>query len=331
MSGTVTGVGAGTAVTAATAGGAGDGALEALPVLLRFGRPDAARVVAWLEGVLGWQPVEADAGGLLPRVTIADVAGGPDGDEPGHGVPTILLVSADDPPLAVAEAVRRSRPAAVLSWPDGREALVAAVSDLVARARPVATDEVTLRVGGAAGGVGTTTVALALGALGAWGHGSTLVLTSGVVPVATPRTVEPDALSGPRTFDEASPVPGVPGLRVVRTTTPAVAVAVDPGPAAVVVRDVGVRDDADVLVLRRDAAGIAALERSPAAVAVVLDDGLAPTGAVTGAAGGRPTIVLPRSVRVARAGLLQRVPTALPAAYLRALRPLVPPERARGR
>lgn len=309
------------------------GPLEALPVVMELARPDAARVVAWIEGVLGWQPVDGAGGGLPARLRLVDVAAAAP-PAPGwageYGIPTVLLVSADDLPLAVAESVRHVRPSAVVAWPDGRDELVATATRLLARARPAAADELLLRVAGAAGGVGTTTVALALGALAAWRHGATLVLTWGAVPLVTPRTLALDALAGQRTFDQAPPVAGVPGLRVVRTVAPAGTAPVDAGPAAVVVRDLGVTDDADVLVLRRDAAGIAALERSAAAVAVVLDDGLAPTGAIAAAGGGRPSILLPRSVRVARAGLLQRVPTALPASYLRALRPLVIPERGHG-
>lgn len=319
--------------TAATSSSAPE-PLEALPVLLELARPDAARVVAWVEGVLGWQPVDADAGGLPPRLCLADVPHSPDVARHGDrttDVPVVLLVGPDDPPVAVATTTRRLRPAAVVAWPDARDTLVATAAGLLARTRPATTDELVLRVAGAAGGVGTTTVALALGALAAWRHGATLVLASGVVPIATPRTVELDSLAGPRTFDEARPVPGVPGLRVARTTAPAVGVPVDAGPAAVVVRDVGVAEDADVLVLRRDAAGVAGLGRSAAGIAVVLDDGVAPLTAVAGAAARRPLIVVPRSSRVARAGLLGRVPTALPASYLRSLRPLVSPEGHRGR
>lgn len=308
--------------------------LEALPVLLELARPDAARVAAWVEGVLGWQPVDGDAGGLPPRLCLADVPGAPHGGrgrDRAHDVPTVLLVGPDDPPVAVANAVHRVGPAAVVAWPDARDELVATAAGLVARTRPATTDELVLRVGGTAGGVGTTTVALALGALAAWRHGTTLVLAAGVVPVATTRTVELDSLAAPRTFDEARPVPGVPGLRVARTAVPPVGVPVDPGPATVVVRDVGLAADADVLVLRRDAAGVAGLEGSAAGVAVVLDDGIAPIAAVVAAAARRPLILLPRSCRVARAGLLGRVPTALPASYLRSLRPLVTPEVRRGR
>lgn len=321
-----------TTTTVPDASPATDG-LEALPVVLALGRPDAARVAAWVEGVLGWQPVDAGAGGLHPRLRIADVADarGADGPRPHGDVPTVLLVAPDDAALAVALAVQRLSPAAVLSWPDERERLVPAAAELLGRARPDATDEQTIRVGGASGGVGTTTVALALGALASWRHGPTLVVSSGTVPAATSRAVDLDALAGQRTFEEATPVPGIPGLRVARSSAPPADVPVDAGAAAVVVRDVGVADDTDVLVLRRDAAGVAALERSPAAVAVVLDDGCAPTGAITGAAGGRPAIVVPRSARVARAGLLQRVPAALPGSYLRPLRPLVAPEGGRGR
>lgn len=302
--------------------------LEALPVLLDLGRGDAGRVVAWIEGVLGWQPVDTAAGGLPPRLRIADVEAVVTDD---GGVPTLLLVAPDAPALVVARAVQRLRPEAVLAWPDARDDLVTTAADVLGAARPAATDDLTLRVGGAAGGVGTTTVTLALGALAAWRAGPALVVTAGSVPLACPRTVELDTLASPRTADDAPAVPGVPGLRVVHCAEHPVGAVVDAGHAEVVVRDVGTGADADVLVLRRDGAGIAGLERSAAAVAVVLDDGIAPLTAVTAAAGGRPTIVVPRSVRVARAGCLRRVPTALPASYLRLLRPLVPQEARRGR
>lgn len=312
--------------------------LDALPVTLELSRPDAARVVAWIEGVLGWQPVEPGTGGLAARLRIADVASGAIADAGSvadrggvDGPPTVLLLSPDDPPPAVARAVAWWAPDATLSWPDERDGLVGVCRRLLAVSRPRAGDELVLRVGGAAGGVGTTTVALGLGALAAWKVGPTLVVTWGVVPAAVPRTVELDSLGGERTFDEAPPVPGVPGLHLVRAAGPPRGVPVDAGPAAALVRDVGVADEVDVLVLRRDAAGIAALERSAAAVAVVLDDGAAAAAAVRGAAGGRPVITLPRSVRVARAGLLARVPTALPGSYLQSLRPLVSTEGRRGR
>jgi hypothetical protein len=312
-------------------------ALDALPVELRLARPDAARVTAWVEGVVGWQPVDGATGGLVPRVRLTDVAATSRADavaapaSPAALPAVLLLVAGDDPPIAVASAVQRLRPAAVVAWPDARDELAAVVASLLAASPTPHTDEVALRIGGAAGGVGTTTVALALGALAAWRSGPTLVLTAGAVPLALPRTVELDTLAGPRTFAEATPVAGVPSLRVLRCAGHAREAAVDAGPARVLVRDVGVTDEADVLVLRRDDAGLAGLERSAAAVAVLLDDGVVPPTAVAAAAGGRRVVSLPRSVRVARAGALRRVPVALPASYLRPLGVLVPREARRGR
>lgn len=296
--------------------------LEALPVALDLAGPDGARTTAWVESVLGWQPVTGDGVGLSPRVRIVDVPTA--STAAPTAVPSVLLVAEDDAAIAVAEATTRLRPEAVLAWPDRRSELPTTVAGLTAGSRPVPDGEGDHRVGGASGGVGTTTVTLALGALLAWRHGPTLAAVHGAVPLTVPRTVPVDGLAGPRAWSDATPVPSVPGLRVVRVERPPVdaPVAAD---GAGVVRDVGVGADADVLCVRRDAAGLAAIERSVAAAVVVLDDGLVPPAALRGAAGGRRLVTVPRSARVARAGMLHRVPAALPGSYLRALAPLVGP------
>jgi hypothetical protein len=303
--------------------------LDALPVELALAGPEATRIAGWVEGMLGWQPV-AGATSLPARLRLADPAGAAPLREPAAAAPLLLLVAADDGALAVAAAVARRPPDAVLRWPADRDELPAAAARLLDRpgADPVSGD---LRVGGAAGGVGTTTVALAIGALVAWRSGPALVVTHGAVPLDLPRTVEVGALAGPRTWPEAHPVPGVPRLRVVRTDRVPVDAAALAAPGPTVVRDLGIHDDVDVLVARRDRAGLAAVDRSPAAVVVVRDDGPAPLGALRAAAGGRRTILLPPSVRVARAAWLRRVPVALPGSFLRALTPVLPrPPDARG-
>lgn len=308
--------------TATSAPGAAEAnGLEALPVALSLGGRDAARVTAWVEGVLGWQPV-VDATGLPPRVQLRDVAAE---DGSGSGVPTVLLVAGGDDPRTVATAVCAAQPDEVLAWPDDRDTLPGVVAGLLARPHPAADDADDLRVGGAAGGVGTTTVALALGALAAWQQGPVLAVVHGSVPLAMARTIETDALAGGRTWEEAQPVPGIPGLRVVHADAPPTDVTIlPPGEATTVVRDLGVDEEVDVLVVRRDATGVAAVRRSVAAAVVLVDDGVAPLGALRDAARGRRLLTVPRSVRVARAGYLRRVPAALPGGFLRELAPILP-------
>lgn len=300
--------------------------LTALPVLLDVAGPDALRVAAWVEGVLGWQPVEGDGVGLVPGLRLVDPAtserAAVAAPHPRPEVPTVLLVPTDAPPLPVARAAVRIRPDEVVAWPDERDRLPDLAGRLRSRAEPREGGH-ELRVGGASGGVGTTTVALAVAALTAWQAGPTLLLTHGTVPVAVPRIIPADGLAGPRTWSEAHAVAGVPGLRVLRVDRPVPddAVAAD---GARVVRDVGVAADVDVLIARRDAAGLAAIERSVAAAVVLVDDGVVPMGAMHAAAGGRRVVVVPRSVRVARAAVRGRVPVALPGSFLRVLAPLAP-------
>lgn len=297
--------------------------VEALPVALELGSGDAARVTAWIEGVLGWQPVTAGAG-LAPRVRLCDVPGaGRVGPAPA-GSPTALLVRDDDDAHAVAAAVRDRQPELLVRWPADRDLLPEQVGRLLDRPAPVRSALTDIRVGGSAGGVGATTVALALGALAAWRWGDTLVLTHGTVPVEVPRTVEVEALPGPRTWAAAQRVAAVPGLGVIRADGPAHTVPPVDEAVTTVVRDLGGDEDVDVLVVRRDRAGISAVDRSAAAVVVVRDDGIAPMDALTSAAGGRRLIVVACSARVARAGYLRRVPAALPGSYLRALLPILP-------
>lgn len=303
-----------------------DRTLEALPVVLELAGPAAGRITAWIEGVLGWQPVAGDGVDLAPATRLIDAASAAAAAEVAGGaevagaaaLPTVLLVTEADTSVGVAAAAVRARPAAVLAWPEERSELPDVVHRLLARAAPRVGTRDELRVGGACGGVGTTTVSLALATLSAWRAGPVLAVTHGAVPLALPRTVTVDGLAGPRAWADAHPVASIPALRVIRADRPAVDVAVD-AQGATVVRDLGVEDDVDVLCVRRDAAGVAAVERSAAAAIVVLDDGLAPEGALRGAAGGRRLVTVPRSTRVARAGLLRQVPSALPGSYLRTL------------
>lgn len=306
---------------AAEAAEAGTTLTEALPVVLDVGSVDAERIRAYVEGVLGWQAVDGDTARLVPpALTVADLAAR------GHGPPPhVLLVPDQADPLAAAEVALRLPADALLPWPAGRELLAETAAGLVAsrRSGPRRTI-VDLTIGGAAGGVGTTTVALAIAGIAAWSGSATLAVAAGEVPATIGARLDPDALAGTGVWERAHPQPGVANLRVVATTGPVGGVPVDSGAAQVVVRDVGVTDDADILVVRRDAAGLAALERTPAAAVVVIDEGPATPHACRAAAGERPCVELPRSVRVARAGLEGRVPGGLPGAWLRRLVTLAP-------
>ncbi|HEX2027025.1 MAG TPA: hypothetical protein VHF25_03395 [Nitriliruptorales bacterium] len=302
---------------------------DGLPVALHVAGPLAGSVRRWVEGHAGWQAVDAAGAALVPpRLVLLDVAAasaaGPD-TATFHGLPAVLLVTAEDPPDSAARAGAAA--AAVLRWPDDRARLPQIAASLTSPGRAPQGGQV-LRIGGAAGGVGSTTVALALGGLAAWQGRRTVVVTHDGAPAGVVgRAVADGDLTGVPLWEAATPVAGVRGLRVVR---PAVRpllrpgdAALDPGGAHLVVHDVGVADDVDVLVLRRDRASLHALARTTAAVAVVIAVGPAGARALRVAAAGRRLVQLPLSERVARAGLACRVPAGLPGAWLRGLAPLL--------
>jgi hypothetical protein len=286
----------------------------ALPVQVDADARLTSQVVGWVEGTLGWQ---VTTGHELPPVLRLAGIGAPLPAVPDH-VPTLLLVRDDDPPVAAAAAARNA--AAVLAWPHARDDLPSVASRLTQRT--AAPRSATVTFAGATGGVGTTTVLLAVGGLVAWTAGrQVLAIAAGDVPVPDVARVTPAALAGHRTRDVATPVAGVPGLRVVAVPAgPRPAVAAPPG--SLVLRDDGVASDPDVLVVQRDRAGLAAVRDGAAGVVVVADRGPVPTSEFRAAAAGRPAVVLPWSVRVARAGLVQRVPASLPGRWLQALAPL---------
>lgn len=295
----------------------------ALPVALALRGSLADPVRRVVEGSLGWQPVDELTAGLVPpAVRLADVTA-----PPVDGTPTVLLVTADDTARAAADAARRLQPAAVVDWPWARDALEVAVARAVAAPRAAGRRTPLVRLGGAAGGVGTTTVALALAGATAW-RGRRVLVASGdevLLPPGCP-TIDPGALAAPDLWARAGALVGVPGARAVRTLgSPDEVVVADPS-VDLLVLDRGVASDVDVLVARPDAAGVAALARTTAAVVVVVGQGAASPRAVTEAIGGRRRLDLPWSVRVGRAGLVGRVPASLPGSFVRALLPLAPPE-----
>lgn len=289
---------------------------QALAVELHLEGPHAARVRDWVESVLGWQPVEGADAGLVPSLAVTDAV-----STVVTALPTIVLVDPGDDPVLVASRVVLVDAVAVVVWPAERDDLPAVAARIANEQRPAASAPL-LRVGGACGGVGSTTVALALGGLVAWSGTRTLVLGRGHVPVRDVVRVAAEATGAHGIWAHATPVPGVPNLR---------ALAVDGEPAdqppgheaGLVVVDAGVDTDVDVLVGRRDAATLAALERTCAAVLVLADDGPAPPGSLRDALGRRRLVPMPMSARVAAANLGGRVPSALPGRWLAQLRPVV--------
>ncbi|MFA9432386.1 hypothetical protein [Egicoccus sp. AB-alg2] len=301
-------------------------ATVALPVRLRLAAPMEERVRSWVEGVLGWQPVDGDADTLVPpRLCLVDVAAAradaslaeyPD-------LPVVLLAEEGEHPGDVAAAALRARPVATLCWPADRDRLQDAALGGLRTPRPATTGPRLVRVGGAAGGVGTSTVAAALAGLFGWQGEAALAVLGPAAPVGDVRTVSVDALASAGLWSQASPLAGVATGRAVRLPGRDVGALALADPAVdVCVVDAGVDPDVDVLVCRADTAGLAAARATTAAAVVVIGVGPAPRQAVQEACGPRRRVHLPRSARVARAGLLGRVPAGLPGSWLRPLLPL---------
>ena len=285
----------------------------ALPVRTLVDAHLDSQLVPFLEGTLGWQVTHGDElPAALALVGVDAVA--------VRDVPSVLLVRDTDPPDRAARAAGSAT--AVVRWPDERDCLDRLAARLLARAEHAPRVAPTVRLGGAAGGVGTTTVALGLGGLLAWHGRAALVVASGDVPLPDVPIVAPTALAAHRTWDAAAQVAGVPGLRVVATT---------PGPRAlvavpddvVVLRDDGVATEVDVLVAARDRAGMQAVDATAAGAVVVVGRGVVPRHAWDRATAGRARQVhVDWSVRVARAGVACRVPSSIPGRWLASLAPL---------
>jgi hypothetical protein len=294
----------------------------AVPVALELSGRHAASVRRWVEGVLGWQPVDDDpAGPVPPAIRLADhhPAGSPSA---GAALPLLLIVDDDASAPSAAALVHATGPDAVLPWPSGRDRLPEVVAALLRRPQRGGSGPRVLRVGGAAGGVGTTTVTLALAGLLGWqGHG-TLALVRPPAAVPALHVVPGEAVGAVDLWARADELPAVPRGRVLGIAGGEVPAPADHRIAAAVI-DAGVDDDVDVLVCRPDAAGLARLAATTAAAVVLVGAGPASPKDLVWAAGGRAGVAVPWSSRVARAGLHGRVPGSLPGRWLRRLAPLV--------
>ena len=292
------------------------------PVAVELPRPTLDAVRGWVEGMLGWQAVDPTTARLVPP-TVRLV--GPDAPPPDDPIPRVLLLPVGVGAAAAAAAAIRCRAAAVLVWPDDRDRLAQVVAGVVDHRAPGPDGPRVLHVGGVSGGVGTTTVVLALAGLAGWTGIPSLAALRGDAPVAGLPIVEASAIADPDLWSRLPQPPGTQGLRAVRIADPAtIATPTDPA-IDLAVLDHGVDVDVDVVICRPDAAALEGLASTTAAVVVLVGSGPVAPRELAQVTGGRRCIHLPRSARVARAGRFRRVPAGLPGAWLRRLQPLVSP------
>ena len=296
----------------------------AVPVLVDLPSSIAAELVPFVEATLGWHVV-APGGALRPRLALAPA--------PVPGTPTAVVLGGAPAPEAVRAALLDGA-VDVVAWPDERDRLADVLRRASqARAVPAGAPGL-LRVGGVAGGVGTSTVALALGALLAWAGRDVVVVGD-----ARCAALAGIAWDGPDGDDLrllpvedragevralARPLDAAPGLRLLRGTGADLA-EVDGWGAGVVVADagaVGADGDVDVVVARADVGLLAAVPWLGDRAVVVRATGPLGPGEVAGLLGRRPDAVVPESARVAMAALRGAVPGGLPGSYVAALRAL---------
>jgi hypothetical protein len=304
--------------------------VAALPVSVEVTGRLGPEVRRYVEGILGWQPVDPDTARVVPpalRLLSATAGQARDAEAVRAApatIPAVLLLDDEVDAVTAAVAGARLQPAATLRWPADRDRLAERAAALLRRAPAPASSTDVVRVAGAGGGVGTSTVALALAGLAAWRELQVLVVVGSGAPVGEVRRVAADALGAPDLLQRATPLPGVAGAAAVLVEEPVGDVDGRATGADVVVVDAGRDTEPDVLVCRPDRAALQRLPTTTAGIVVVNGDGPVGEAALARAAGGRRRIVLPSSTRVARAGLHARVPTGLPGTWLRRLLPAVP-------
>lgn len=312
----------------------------ALPVWLDV-TEDRQRVRRFVEIDLGWQAIDAATARLIPPVVrLVDPGTQRRPDDPA--IPTVMLLSPSDHPAAerwrqqadyrserrrtvtspALVAAADDRVVEVLVWPDER----ATLPQIVARLRSdglAAAPGRTLTVGGAAGGVGTTTVVLALAGLAGWAGTTTMALVRGDVAVPNVRTVGSEATAATDLWARACRLPGVSNARVLAVDDPGRPADVTDVSIGLTVVDAGVDHEVDLLVVRRDRAGQAHASATTAGTIVVVDDGPLSFARCVHAAGPRRIVVVAWSTRVARAGVARRIPSGLSGVWLRPLADLI--------
>lgn len=292
------------------------GSAPDLPVAVALPDPLGREVRAWVESELGWQLVPP-GGPPRPALTLRAEA---------DGSPDCLVVVDGAVSAAVVRRALQAGAVDVLGWPDDRDRLTG-----IAGGRPRAAGRQgppLLRVGGAGGGVGTSTVALAVAGLLAWSGrrviaaGEGLAVLCGLGPWDGPGVAEITALgdqdAAPEVAGLARPVPGVDGLGLLGGAAGGLLDA--PGwPVDAVVVDAGAGPEDVSLVVAAPDARLARVARISAPVLLV---GAGPLDrpAARAALGRAPIGWLPASRRVARAAVRGRVPAGLPGSWLRELR-----------
>ncbi|MEX2533162.1 MAG: hypothetical protein WD360_04280 [Nitriliruptoraceae bacterium] len=291
-------------------------ALRALPVLIQVSHAREASLRRYVDGVLGWQPIGLETPGpFRARVRLTD-----DPAMIDETLPAVLLV--DDHGVSARDAKQLARHASVsvCLWPSERDQLESVVAEVL-HAHTSGPGVRVLTVGGAAGGVGATTLALTLGGISAWQGRTTLVAVNDVSFSA--RDVSGSALTDPALWEQATPLAGVDGCRVVHVNDGPPATRVGDLRISQSVYDMGVSHDVDVLVLRPDRAGRFALDRTTASIAIVVGSGVFSPAQIREVAGSRRVVAVEQSARVARAIAHKRIPAGLPGTWLQPLVDLV--------
>ena len=285
-----------------------------LPVCVDLPGRLGEEVTAFVEAEAGWQVVGGD-GPLVPVLTLAERAAGPASVVVRAG----SVASADVREGLLAGALD------VLAWPEDRLRLLS----LPGRLRPAAVGPAVpvLRIAGCRGGVGTSTVALAVGATVAWSGARALVIgdasllrLAGIDSWQGPGAAELSVLGGQAASEVervARPVAGASGLSILLAGA---SVPVPSGwPYEMVVVDLGVSGVADAHLVV-GAADKSLADAPSGADVLVVEHGPLDRAGVRRQLGRSPAGWLPYSARVARAGLAGRVPSALPGSWVKALR-----------
>lgn len=282
--------------------------IEDLPVAVALSPPLDTWVATWVERDLGWQVVDP-AGPLAPVLALADQA--------CAGLPWIAVT--DGSPGA--EQIRShltSGAVDVVGWPQDRLRIPLLATQIDQSRAGGAAVTTRITVAGVAGGVGTSTIALAIGGLLAW-SGAAVLVSGDPELVTLAGSGRPADLfdDGSHRSMTPSAVAGVPRLSVVGEGTD-VAASAWSGDVVVVDAGTAVTAETTLVVSRPDRA----LRRAGASNRPVVLVGNQPlsTRDARRLLGTSLLAHLPTSARVARAGLEGRLPAALPGAWLRDLR-----------
>lgn len=298
--------------------------LEALPVAVDLPGVLGQEVAAYVEEA-GWQVVSSD-GPPHPVLQLAAVA------VPGRR--SVIVV--DGTPAA--DMVRAGLVAGaldVIGWPADRQRLLDAPLRVPRPGGGGAGATPVVAVGGAAGGVGTSTVALAAGGLLAWSGrrvlvcgGDDLVRLAGLAPWQGPGAADLAGLGPREAVAEAGAlavgVPSVPGLAVLGGGVPPLPAATWPFDALVTDQRAVAGGSGCGLVVARPDASLRAVAPDAGPV-VICGAGPLDAAGVRRLLGRSPVGWLPDSARVARAGLAGRVPASVPGSWLRVLRAALRP------